>query len=419
VFVTQLVMRTTERELYKFFRSKGLKTNDITFLRDRRTGKHKGSAYVELRKMEHVATAIGLSGQRPDFQRFPVLIKASEAEKNYVAAPATVPATVPLTLTTTGPVLQQDGTYVQSQKVYVGNLDPAVTQEHLFALFSPFGQLEQVALQTQNGVSKGFAFLQYTDPKSSNLAIQTLQGQMLAGRPLKTGWASQGGGSGVQVVTSTEFPADAVARTQKAYGVLAQLASGQAIVANVAGAATVPSPTAATVSPTARTVVSRIPTVAEARASLAAGTAPSPMAAALSAQQAIPPPPLATSTSSAAAVSPDPKVIGNAANPTQHLLIHNMFDKDEETDPGWELEIAEEFEEECSKFGKILRLTVMHEEAGGKIYASFETVQAAQSCASSLAGRWFDKRQLRVEYVLEQNLPADHKQKLQVSYERR
>ncbi|OEU06823.1 hypothetical protein FRACYDRAFT_164728, partial [Fragilariopsis cylindrus CCMP1102] len=90
--------------------------------------------------------------------------------------------------------------------------------------------------------------------------------------------------------------------------------------------------------------------------------------------------------------------------PTRHLLVHNMYDKDEETDPGWEKDVKEEFIEECSKFGKIDSVTVMHEEPGGKIYASFIDPTCAKACCDNLAGRWFDKRQLRVDYMQEENL---------------
>ncbi len=82
-----------------------------------------------------------------------------------------------------------------------------------------------------------------------------------------------------------------------------------------------------------------------------------------------------------------------------------MFDKDQETEEGWEEEIRLDFEEECSKYGKITKVVVMSQEPGGKIYASFETIDGAKTCASTLAGRWFDKRQLRVEFVQEDAVP--------------
>ena len=110
---------------------------------------------------------------------------------------------------------------------------------------------------------------------------------------------------------------------------------------------------------------------------------------------------MATKPSAVAATTPavDAKVVGNANNPSQHILVHNMFDKDEETDGGWENDIKLDFEEECAQYGKITQVLVMSKEVGGKIYASFDSIEGATKCAKALAGRWFDKRQLRVEFV--------------------
>ena len=76
-----------------------------------------------------------------------------------------------------------------------------------------------------------------------------------------------------------------------------------------------------------------------------------------------------------------------------------MFDKDEEMEPDWPKDIREEFEEECSKYGTIEKVTVVAREPGGQIYATFAEAAHSTKCATVLAGRWFDKRQLRVEYV--------------------
>lgn len=93
----------------------------------------------------------------------------------------------------------------------------------------------------------------------------------------------------------------------------------------------------------------------------------------------------------------DPKTV--TGTQSKNILVRNMFDKDEETEKGWEEDIRLDFEEESSKHGKIICVKVMSKEVGGKIYASFETETGARSCAKNLAGRWFDKRQLRVEFV--------------------
>ena len=82
--------------------------------------------------------------------------------------------------------LTADGRRMEACKVYVGSIDRVVTQAQLYALFSQFGPLDKILLQMDaaTGASRGFAFLSYRDPKDANLAIQTMSGQMLAGRPL-------------------------------------------------------------------------------------------------------------------------------------------------------------------------------------------------------------------------------------------
>ena len=527
-------MRTTERDIKNYFKKKvGCKVHDVSLLRDRRNARnHKGCAYVEVGRIEDVAKAVAVSGQPPDFQRFPILIKASEAEKNYdtpVIVAAADASTTTTTTTTTNvdapmsaiaavspyenhnggninksssatsnkkphhsnsflpPLKDENGNKIESQKVYVGGLDHAVTEQHLFALFSQFGTLLKVQLQIDlnTRLSRGYAFLSFHDPKVSNLAIKTMGGKLIAGRPLKTGWANQSTSfsSGCTIVTSEEFPADSVALSQKALIVLAQMTGGTVVVAagvggtggsslpvsasasanNVTGqgvvvdgnnktsssantnvpidpnvhdaaalelskAMLVPSKATLPVDPsilaTAEEELDRamgllpafidtktngggsnngvssassIPTVADARASLAATVAARQLAAATVMN--------GNATTIVSTTNSKLDLIGNADKPTRHLLVHNMYDKDEETDSGWEKDVKEEFIEECSKFGKIDSVTVMHEEPGGKIYASFIDPTSAKGCCENLAGRWFDKRQLRVDYMQEENLP--------------
>jgi RNA recognition motif-containing protein len=526
VFVSQLVMRTTERDIKKYFKKKvGCKVHDVSLLRDRRNARnHKGCAYVEVGRIEDVVKAVAVSGQPPDFQRFPILIKASEAEKNYDTPVVVAAADVSKTTTATNvdapmsaiaavspydnrngnsnshnsssiapnkkshhsnsflpPLKDENGNKIESQKVYVGGLDHAVTEQHLFALFSQFGTLLKVQLQIDlnTRLSRGYAFLSFHDPKVSNLAIKTMGSKLIAGRPLKTGWANQSTSftSGCTIVTSEEFPTDAVALSQKALIVLAQMTGGAVVVAggtggsslqvsvsasanNVAAGAVdgnkpsspannnatidptvlaaaalelskamlVPSKTTLSVDPsilaTAEEELDRamgllpaftdtktngggcnngvssassIPTVADARASLAATVAARQLAAATVMN--------GNTTAVVSTTNSKLDLIGNADKPTRHLLVHNMYDKDEETDSGWEKDVKEEFIEECSKFGKIDSVTVMHEEPGGKIYASFIDLTCAKACCDNLAGRWFDKRQLRVDYMQEENLP--------------
>jgi RNA-binding protein 39 len=181
-------MRADERDLRKYFKKVlECKVNEVIVLRDKRTNRHKGCAYVELGRLEDIPKALEASNKPPDFQRFPILIKASEAEKNYVLTNSQ------LTLTAKqmgakgpmGPVMK-DGKLLEAQKVYLGNLDTTVSQELLYSIFSKFGHLEKVAIQMDPilGTPRGFAFLTYRDPKDANLAIQTMSNQVIRGRPL-------------------------------------------------------------------------------------------------------------------------------------------------------------------------------------------------------------------------------------------
>lgn len=190
IFVSQLVMRADDRDIAHYFKRKvGTKVRDVILLRDRRTGRHKGCAYVELSSLADVDRALGATGKTPDFQRFPILVKRTEAEKNLAASSAstfTPPASSTMNHGGAPIQLTPDGKRMEAQKVYVGSIDRCVTQAQMHALFSQFGQLDKVLLQMDmaTAVSRGFAFLSYRDPKDANLAIQTMSGQMLAGRPL-------------------------------------------------------------------------------------------------------------------------------------------------------------------------------------------------------------------------------------------
>jgi len=227
----------------------------------------------------------------------------------------------------------------------------------------------------------------------------------------KTGWASQNSNiPGVKEVTSDEFPEDASKRVQNVHVALAQL-NGTGLIATpslvlipgvtalLSGSATPNSDSLADgSSATVKPQASQITSVAEEAINAALGLASANAVTAIDTSASIQP---------SESASIDAKKIGGSESPTVSILVHNMFDKDEETDEGWEEDIREEFEEECSKFGKLCNVVVMSKEVGGKIYAVFDTIEGAQACAQSLAGRYFDKRIIRVEFVNDDQVP-DH-----------
>lgn len=72
------------------------------------------------------------------------------------------------------------------KKLYIGNLSYDTTLESLKAKFSEFGEIVDAIIITDKntGRSKGFAFVEYTDEKAANKAVEAMNGKELDGRTL-------------------------------------------------------------------------------------------------------------------------------------------------------------------------------------------------------------------------------------------
>jgi RNA-binding protein 39 len=205
------------------------------------------------------------------------------------------------------------------------------------------------------------------------------------------GWANQqSSASGVVEVKSDQFPEDANEKILRVNAIMNQL-TGTSLTTMIGQVDPMAQQALLAAGPAGALGImpsAQLASVADAALDMALGMAPIVIGSATPA-----------SVSTFATPAGDAKVVGRSDNPTQNILVHNMFDKDEETEQGWENDIRLDFEEECVQYGKIARVVVMSDDPGGMIYASFDSVDAATKCAKSLAGRWFDKRQLRVEFV--------------------
>jgi len=203
---------------------------------------------------------------------------------------------------------------------------------------------------------------------------------MIAGRPLRTGWANS---KSDQSAVSTEFPPNVAQRIRLVDEVLVRLnGTGLSPIHGFDWSKVISSQ--GEEDDGGKSSMERISSAAEMAINAALGVSNN-----------------LKDVGKSVSSSLDPSVIGNNDKPSSCILVHNMFDKDQETDAGWAEDIELEFSEECGKYGKLLKIRVMSEEVGGKIYALFETVEGARACAKCLAGRWFDKRQLRVEFAPE------------------
>ena len=73
------------------------------------------------------------------------------------------------------------------KRLYVGNLDYAVTEGALSELFGALGEVESVSLITDRmtGRSKGFAFVEMVDDGAAKEAIDQLNGKVMGERAIK------------------------------------------------------------------------------------------------------------------------------------------------------------------------------------------------------------------------------------------
>ena len=85
--------------------------------------------------------------------------------------------------------------------IFVGNLSFQTTQDELHAAFAQFGNVERVNIVTDRdtGQPRGFAFVEMTDQREAETAIQQLNGTEMNGRALNVNEARPkpaGGGFG-------------------------------------------------------------------------------------------------------------------------------------------------------------------------------------------------------------------------------
>jgi len=331
VFVTQLHPRVEERDLFEFFSHVG-RVEDIRMIRDQRTHKSKGLAYVEFWEKDCVNKAIALTGQ--ELGGYPI--------------------TVQITPTATHVTSRQEE--IKPMRLYVGSLHFNVTESDLRPVFEAFGVVESIELHKDpsTGKSRGFGFVTYKNEGDARQALANLNGLEIAGRPMKVGIVSEGKDEGI---------------SDMGVGDLDEDGGGMVLSAE-----------------------NRVRLMQK----LQRGNEMGPMA---------PPPQLPAYSQGGGR---DSGVISAARDlsvpliqPSTCVVVKHMFDPKEEKDPDFHLDIKEDVEEECTKFGKLKHIFVDKGSQVGHVYLRFTNIDGASKCVDNLNNRWFASKKITAEFVVE------------------
>ena len=183
-------MKATESQVKVFFEKIGT-VNDVIMIRDKSTNRHKGFCYVEMRDLDKVPMVLMLNGTVPDYQKFPILVKASEAEKNFLYAQEQRKVHS-ITDLGYGPAVPASGSAsALANQLFVSNIHEAITEEDLRTVLRAFGEVDSVSLQkSESGRSKGSAFVTYRVAADAHRAKEKVSGLELAGKALEVAYAS-------------------------------------------------------------------------------------------------------------------------------------------------------------------------------------------------------------------------------------
>ncbi|XBJ16215.1 hypothetical protein VPH35_007896 [Triticum aestivum] len=356
----QLSLKADERDVYEFFSRAG-KVRDVRLIMDRNSRRSKGVGYIEFYDVMSVPMAIALTGQPLLGQA--VMVKPSEAEKNLAQSNAT----------------SGGAASGGARKLYVGNLHSNITEDQLRQVFEPFGQVELVQLPVDplTGLCKGFGFIQFARLEDAK-AAQSLNGQLdIAGRVIKVSAVTDQGG--VQLGTTTGDLDD-----DEGGGLALNASSRALLMRKLDRSGTATSLTGGIGAPGLNTSVG-FPA--------AASVLGAPLTAASLLVQpvgAIPGAPLPIISQSA-----------DIGTPTEFLLLKNMFDPAVETDPDFDLDIRDDVQDECSKFGVVKHIFV-DKHTAGFVYLHFDSATAAASAQRSLHGRWFAGKMITATFMTAQ-----------------
>ncbi|KAL0249815.1 hypothetical protein I308_103117 [Cryptococcus tetragattii IND107] len=365
IFVSQLSARMTSQVLGLFFEDKLGRgaVRDARVVTDKVARRSKGIGYVELDSVDLVNKALALSGTV--VMGIPINIMLTEAERNHsgtelITATAlasnarshgggggrsSVPFTQNYPPLSTGlalpPGLDPDAhkdAAIPYHRLFVSNLAFSLTADDVRQVFEPFGEIEFVDLHMDlSGLRKGTAYVQFKVVKSAQMALDAMAGFDLAGRLIKVQTIQERG----------TYQTPDLIEDSGNYGTRLDANQRQQLMFKLAR--TEPNVNLSLSAPKISGSQSKVP----------------------------------------------------AMDPTPRIVVHNMFNPEEETERNWDLDLAEDVKGEVeSKYGKVKRIKV-EKMSAGEVYIEFVDTDSAIKAVKGLNGRFFGGRQLQAGYITE------------------
>ncbi|KAF6174314.1 hypothetical protein GIB67_040807 [Kingdonia uniflora] len=282
-----------------------------------------------------------------------------------------------------------DDISARARRLYVGNLLYNINEDQLRQVFEPFGDIElvQLPLQQETGLCKGFGFVQFVRLQDAR-AAQILNGQLdIGGRVIKVSAVSAHVGMQDIGAYTADYDDD-----DEGGGISFNARSRDILMQKLDCSETAslgsPDVSGLPVSP----VLGFAPTF-----SLVVGQ---------------------TSLPVALAGFPNPSVTFNViGDPSECLMLQNMFDPKSEVvvlalsssltfiqtgllvEPDFYLDIEEDVQDECSKFGEVKHIHV-DKDSAGHVYLQFENTKAASDAQRALHGRWFAGKMVTAVFMV-------------------
>ncbi|OAA69718.1 Splicing factor, CC1-like protein [Cordyceps fumosorosea ARSEF 2679] len=372
VFVQQLAARLRSRELKAFFEKVGPVT-EAQIVKDRISGRSKGVGYVEFKNEDSVALALQLTGQK--LLGIPVIVQVTEAEKNRQARNTEAGGAHP--------------NHVPFHRLYVGNIHFNVTEQDLQAVFDPFGELEFVQLQKdETGRSRGYGFVQFRDAGQAREALEKMNGFDLAGRPIRVGLGNDKFTPESTANMLQRFAGQNAANHQGSNFSGAGGRGGQNSNFDRAGARDNEKTGGA--SALDDTDVGGVNFNNYSRDALMRKLARTDESNKGADERPVLKPRTET--------KPLPMNVNTAS---RCVVLHNMFDPDEEEGDDWVKELEDDVRQEAEeKYGHVVHISV-DPNSKGDIYLKFDKVQGGENAIRGLNGRYFGGRMIDASPVVD------------------